>query len=162
MESVAVRKGAWWSLWKVWNSGISCELPSCQVANPGEAVAKFQCNISRTISRLKVQRTEKSSLAFSCTSSHKQGKINCGASSEPDFIQNYFLWKHVFNFFDNRDKCRTKTLLSVLFNIFWPNDAKICVTLLKNKSKEPQWWKKRMTLWKQIELIIFPANKINI
>ena len=25
-----------------------------------------------------------------------QGTTNCGASSEPDFIQNYFLWKHMF------------------------------------------------------------------
>ena len=84
---------------------------SCQVANPGESVAKIQCNISRTISRLKVQRTEKSSLAFSCTSSHKQGKINCGASSEPDFIQNYFLWSRMVDFFDNHNKCRKSSFL---------------------------------------------------
>ena len=27
-----------------------------------------------------------------------QGKINCGASSEPDFIQNYLFWKYMFEF----------------------------------------------------------------
>ena len=54
-----------------------------------------------------------------------QGEINCGASSEPDIIQDYFLWRRMFYFFGNRDKCRkssfnrqTCTLcLAALFNI---------------------------------------------
>ena len=154
MESVAVRKGAWWSLWKVWNSGISCELPSCQPQGVG-----CQDSVQHFPNYFKVESTKvwKSSLVPSCTSSHKQGKINCGASSEPDFIQNYFLWKHIFNFFDNRDKCLTKTLFSVLFDILWSHDAKICATLLTKKTKEPQRWNKRMALWNQIDLVIFPA-----
>ena len=28
-----------------------------------------------------------------------QGKIDCGAFSKPDFIQNYFLWRRMFCFF---------------------------------------------------------------
>ena len=40
-----------------------------------------------------------------------QGKINCGASSEPDFIQNYFLWSRMVDFFDNRNKCRKSSFL---------------------------------------------------
>ena len=35
-----------------------------------------------------------------------QGTINWRASYNPDFIQNYFLIKGMFDFFDNRDKCR--------------------------------------------------------
>ena len=34
----------------------------------------------------------------------KSGQNQFGASLEPDFIQNYFLWKRVFDFFDNRGK----------------------------------------------------------
>ena len=34
-----------------------------------------------------------------------QGTINWRASSNLDFIQNYFLLKHIFNFFDNRNEC---------------------------------------------------------
>ena len=33
-------------------------------------------------------------------------RVNWRASSYPDFIQNYFLLKRMFGFFDNRDKCR--------------------------------------------------------
>ena len=35
-----------------------------------------------------------------------QETINWRASSNPDFIQNYSLLRRMFNFFDNRDKCR--------------------------------------------------------
>ena len=37
--------------------------------------------------------------------SDMQGTINWRASSNLDFIQNYFLLKHMFNFFDNRNEC---------------------------------------------------------
>ena len=52
-----------------------------------------------------------------------QGTTNCGASSEPDFIQNYFLWRRMFNFFDTRDKRRKlgflrQTLFLALFDLF--------------------------------------------
>ena len=46
-----------------------------------------------------------------------QGKINCGASSEPDFIRNYFLWRRMFSFFDNRDKCRKTGFLRQKYTI---------------------------------------------
>ena len=36
----------------------------------------------------------------------EQGTFNWRASSEPDFIQNYFLLKRMFDFFDNSDRCR--------------------------------------------------------
>ena len=36
----------------------------------------------------------------------KQGTFNWRAPSYPNFIQNYFLLKRMFDFFDNRDKCR--------------------------------------------------------
>ena len=36
------------------------------------------------------------------TQTENQGKINCGASLEPDFIQNYLLCKHVFEFWWSR------------------------------------------------------------
>ena len=36
----------------------------------------------------------------------KHGSFNGRASSYLDFIQNYFLLKRMFDFFDNRDKCR--------------------------------------------------------
>ena len=36
----------------------------------------------------------------------RQGTIHWRASSNPDFIQNYSLLKCMFDFFDNRDKCR--------------------------------------------------------
>ena len=47
-----------------------------------------------------------------------QSKINRGASSEPDF-----LWWHMFDFFDNRDKRRKlgflrQTLFLALFDLF--------------------------------------------
>ena len=45
-----------------------------------------------------------------------QGKINCGASSEPDFIRNYFLWRRMF--FDNRDKCRKTGFLRQKYTIY--------------------------------------------
>ena len=35
-----------------------------------------------------------------------QGTINWRASSNPDFILNYFFTKRMFDFFDNWDKCR--------------------------------------------------------
>ena len=34
----------------------------------------------------------------------QQGTFNWQASSYPDFIQNYFLLKRIFDVFDNRDK----------------------------------------------------------
>ena len=37
---------------------------------------------------------------------YHQGTIIWRASSNPDFIQNYFLLKRMFDFFDNRNKCR--------------------------------------------------------
>ena len=80
-------------------------LVRCQVANPEESVAKFQCNISRTISRLKVQRTENSSLAFSSTSSHKQGKINFKTISSESICSTFLIiaisavQKHYFQSF---------------------------------------------------------------
>ena len=33
-----------------------------------------------------------------------QGGINCGPSSHPDFIKNYFLLTRMLEFFDRRDK----------------------------------------------------------
>ena len=36
-----------------------------------------------------------------------QGKINCGAPSEPKIIQNDFLLMHMLEFLDIHDKCRT-------------------------------------------------------
>ena len=36
----------------------------------------------------------------------RQGTFNWRASSYPDFNQNYFLLKRMFDFFDNRDKSR--------------------------------------------------------
>ena len=89
-----------WNLWQrgralggvCEKSGILEFLVSCQVANPGEAVAKFQCNISQTISRLKVQRTENLPWHPPVALLTNRAKLIVGkASSEPDFIQNYFL-----------------------------------------------------------------------
>ena len=37
--------------------------------------------------------------------------VNWRASSNPDFIQNYFLVKRMFDFFDNRDKYRKPAFL---------------------------------------------------
>ena len=42
---------------------------------------------------------------------HNQGTFNWRASSYPDFIQNYFLLKHMLDYFDNRDKCRNPGFL---------------------------------------------------
>ena len=39
-----------------------------------------------------------------------QGKINCGASSEPKIIQNDFLLMHMLEFLDIHDKCRKSGL----------------------------------------------------
>ena len=35
-----------------------------------------------------------------------QATFNWQASFYPEFIQNYLLLKHMFDFFDDRDKCR--------------------------------------------------------
>ena len=39
-----------------------------------------------------------------------QGGINCGPSSHPDFIKNYFLLTRMLEFFDRRDKYRKSGL----------------------------------------------------
>ena len=39
-------------------------------------------------------------------STYKQGTFNWWASSDPVFIQNYFLLKRMFDFFVTREKCR--------------------------------------------------------
>ena len=39
-----------------------------------------------------------------------QGDINCGPSSHPDFIKNYFLFMRMLEFFDRRDKYRKSGL----------------------------------------------------
>ena len=41
-----------------------------------------------------------------------QGKINCGASSELEIIQNNFLTTRMIEFLDIRDKCRKSGLES--------------------------------------------------
>ena len=38
-------------------------------------------------------------------------RVDWRASSYPDFIQNYFLLKHMFYFFDNPDECRNPGFL---------------------------------------------------
>ena len=42
-----------------------------------------------------------------------QGTFNWRASSQPVFIQNYFLLKRKMDYFDNRDKCRKPGFLAV-------------------------------------------------
>ena len=52
-----------------------------------------------------------------------QGKINCGASLEPDLIQNYFLWKHMFRKQNFRKKCNfwyNNTIFSPFWSILSP------------------------------------------
>ena len=46
-----------------------------------------------------------------------QDKINCAASSEPDFIQNYNLCRCMIDCFDNRDKYRKSGLLRQKYTI---------------------------------------------
>ena len=55
------------------------------------------------------QRHQKVIFQSDLISPPEQGTINWQASSDPDFIQNYFLSKRMFDFFDNRDKCRVCT-----------------------------------------------------
>ena len=54
----------------------------------------------------------------------QHGKINCGASSRPNFIQNYFFWKWMFckhNFHKKRYYGYTKTNFSPLSSILGPS-----------------------------------------
>ena len=44
----------------------------------------------------------------------RHGDINCGPSSHSDFTKNFFLWKRKSDFFDNCDKCSTKTIFLIL------------------------------------------------
>ena len=46
-----------------------------------------------------------------------QAAFNCGPSSHPDFIKNYFLCERMSDFFDNRDEWITKTLFLIPFNL---------------------------------------------
>ena len=50
-----------------------------------------------------------------------QGTFNWRAYSYPDFIQNNFLFKRMFDFFDNRDKCRNPGFLrgNTLLAFLW-------------------------------------------
>ena len=52
---------------------------------------------------------------------YEQGKIDCGASSQVNFIQNYFFRKHVFRKQNYRKKSTfgTKTLVLALLDPFF-------------------------------------------
>ena len=56
-----------------------------------------------THGRMGIRRVEEKILGQNVT---MQGTIYWRVSSNSDFTQNYFVLKRMFNFFDNRDKCR--------------------------------------------------------
>ena len=48
---------------------------------------------------------------YDFTMLYQQGTLSLRDSTEADFIQNYFLWKRMFDFFDKPDKCRKPVFL---------------------------------------------------
>ena len=81
-------------------------LRNCSVVfGKGHAKCTWQSLITKLPMPLAMAVLLSSYVSISNVAQH-QGTFNWRASSYPYFIQNYFLLKLLFNFFDNRDKCR--------------------------------------------------------